>query len=171
MIIKRRNRQVPGLNTASLPDLIFSVLFFFIIVTHMRQEEVKVKYRVPEGRELSKLAKKSSVIHIYIGRLSKNSSDSCIIQADDQLVNIDQLIDYLAERRNSLSPEDAQQMTVAIAADRSADMKTIMEVKQALRRAELLKCRLSEQRKQANIVLLQTKKLPDKSSSVKNREK
>lgn len=139
MIIKRRNRQVPGLNTASLPDLIFSVLFFFIIVTHMRQEEVKVKYRVPEGRELSKLAKKSSVIHIYIGRLSKNSSDSCRIQADDQLVSIDQLIDYLAEKRNSLSPEDAQQMTVAIAADRNADMKTVMEIKQALRRAGTLK--------------------------------
>ncbi len=139
MIIKRRNRQVPGLNTASLPDLIFSVLFFFIIVTHMRQEEVKVKYRVPEGHELSKLAKKSSVIHIYIGQLSMNSSDSCRIQVDGQLVSVDQLIDYLAERRNRFSPEDAQQMTVAIAADRNADMKTVMEVKQALRRAGTLK--------------------------------
>ncbi len=139
MIIKRRNRQVPGLNTASLPDLIFTVLFFFIIVTHMRQEEVKVKYRIPEGRELSKLAKKSSVIHVYIGRLSKNTADSCRIQVDDKLVNVDQLVDYLAEKRNRLSPEDAQQMTVAIAADRNVEMKTVMEVKQALRRAGTLK--------------------------------
>lgn len=139
MIIKRRNRTVPGLNTASLPDLIFSVLFFFIIVTHMRQEEVKVKYRVPEGRELTKLAKKSAVTHVYIGRLAGSSTDSCRIQVDDKIVNLDQLVDYLAEKRNQLSPEDVQQMTVAIAADRNADMQTVMNVKQALRRAGTLK--------------------------------
>ena len=50
--------EVPGLNTASLPDLIFSVLFFFMIVTHMRTETLKVTYRVPQGRELARLVKK-----------------------------------------------------------------------------------------------------------------
>ena len=41
--IRRRRHEVPALNTASLPDLIFTVLFFFIIVTHMREETVQVK--------------------------------------------------------------------------------------------------------------------------------
>ena len=50
---KRREREVPGLNTASLPDLIFTVLFFFMIVTHMRQAELKVQYKVPQGTELA----------------------------------------------------------------------------------------------------------------------
>ncbi len=139
MIINRRPRRVPGLNTASLPDLIFTVLFFFIIVTHMRQEEVKVKYRVPEGRELTKLTKKQAVTHIYIGKANVASTDSCRIQVDDKLVTLDQLVDYLAEKRNRLDPDDAQQMTVAIAADRNADMQTVMNVKQALRRAGTLR--------------------------------
>lgn len=49
-MMKRRRRQVPDLNTAALPDLIFTVLFFFMIVTHLRDVELKVKYSVPQGR-------------------------------------------------------------------------------------------------------------------------
>lgn len=49
---RRRNHDVPGLNLASMPDLIFTVLFFFMIVTHMRQTELKVRYVVPQGTEL-----------------------------------------------------------------------------------------------------------------------
>ena len=68
-LFRRQRREVPMLNTAALPDLIFTVLFFFITVTHMREVTLKVKYRVPEGTELTSLVKKSAVTYIYIGRL------------------------------------------------------------------------------------------------------
>ena len=68
MGFKRRSHEVPGLNTSSLPDLIFTVLFFFMIVTHMRHETVKVKFQVPQGKELTRLTKKSAVTYLYIGR-------------------------------------------------------------------------------------------------------
>ena len=64
----RNNHEVPALNTSSLPDLIFTVLFFFMIVTHMRDVELKVRYEVPQGTELQKLTHKSAVIYIYVGR-------------------------------------------------------------------------------------------------------
>lgn len=64
----RRLREVPMLNTASLPDLIFTVLFFFMIVTHMRTTTSKVQYALPQGTELKRLVKKSAVTYIYIGR-------------------------------------------------------------------------------------------------------
>ena len=67
MFRRRRRQDVPALNTASLPDLIFTVLFFFMIVTHMRQVTLKVQYQVPAGTELTKLTKKSAVTYIYIG--------------------------------------------------------------------------------------------------------
>ena len=66
-MFKRRKYEVPGLNAASLPDLIFTVLFFFMIVTHMQKVAVKVKYQVPQGTELTRLTKKSAVTYIYIG--------------------------------------------------------------------------------------------------------
>ena len=65
-MFKRKDHSVPGLNTASLPDLIFTVLFFFMIVTHMKENQMKVKYQVPEGTKLERLAKKSTISHIYI---------------------------------------------------------------------------------------------------------
>ena len=61
-------RDVPTLNMASLPDLIFTVLFFFMIVTHMRDVELKVSYQVPQGTEVQKLGHKASIVHIYVGR-------------------------------------------------------------------------------------------------------
>ena len=51
-MIRRSKREMPGLNTASLPDLIFTVLFFFMIVTHMRTDVMKVRYQTPQGTEL-----------------------------------------------------------------------------------------------------------------------
>ena len=62
---------MPELNTSSLPDLIFSVLFFFMMVTSMREVELKVQFTTPQGTEIEKLEKKSLVSHIYIGSPNK----------------------------------------------------------------------------------------------------
>lgn len=146
----RRSRpEMPGLNTASLPDLIFSVLFFFMIVTHMRQVTLKVKYREPQGWELSKLVGKSAVTYIYIGRpmTAGVRSDRTVIQVDDKLVTPAELSDHIAAERSRMSPEDRQQMTVSIKADRDTKMELITEVKQALRRAGALKVSYSATQK------------------------
>ena len=54
---RKKSREVPEMNTSSLPDLIFSILFFFMIVTTMREVTLKVKFTVPQGTELEKLEK------------------------------------------------------------------------------------------------------------------
>ena len=58
---KTGKRGMPELNTSSLPDLIFTMLFFFMIVTTMREVTLKVQFRVPQATELEKLEKKSLV--------------------------------------------------------------------------------------------------------------
>ena len=58
---KTGKRGMPELNTSSLPDLIFTMLFFFMIVTTMREVTLKVQFQVPQGTELEKLEKKSLV--------------------------------------------------------------------------------------------------------------
>ena len=65
---KTGKRGMPELNTSSLPDLIFTMLFFFMIVTTMREVTLKVQFQVPQGTELEKLEKKSLVSFIYIGK-------------------------------------------------------------------------------------------------------
>lgn len=146
-MFRRKERQVPGLNTASLPDLIFTVLFFFMIVTHMRQTEMKVQYQVPQGTELEKLTRKSTISYIYIGRPAPQyegmQDAGTQIQLNDKLATPADVASFAATERAHLAPEDQERMTVSIKADRHTPMGIITEVKQALRRAGALKINYS----------------------------
>ena len=150
-LFNRRRREVPMLNTAALPDLIFTVLFFFITVTHMREVALKVKYRVPEGTELTKLVKKSAVTYIYIGKpadeMRNTVGNGTRIQLNDKYANVDDVTDYVAEERRRMSPEDAKAMSVSIKADRETEMGIMSDVRQALRRAGALRINYSATQK------------------------
>ena len=139
MSFSRRENSVPTLNTAALPDLIFTVLFFFMIVTTMRQADRLVSYRVPQGNGLSKLIHKSSVSYINIGppapHLQSSLGTATCIQLNDKLATPDDIAAYISEERRRMSPEDARRQTVSIRADRETDMGIIADVKMALRRA------------------------------------
>ncbi len=148
---RRNRREVPQLNTAALPDLIFTVLFFFIMVTHMREVTLKVKYRVPEGTELTRLVKKSAVTYIYIGKPTdemRNVTDNRThIQINDKFADVADVTDYVAEERRRMSPEDAKAMSVSVKADRETEMGIMSDVRQALRRAGTLRVSYSATQK------------------------
>ena len=142
MMMRRRfhrpDHSVPALNMASLPDLIFTVLFFFMIVTHMREVEKKVQYQVPVGTEVEKAQHKSSVVHIYIGKPMDGSSDDYCIQLNNQLATTHEIARFLDSERRRMSPEDQERLTVSIEADRDVPLSIINDVKQALRKSYAL---------------------------------
>ena len=143
MNFRKKSHEVPGLNTSSLPDLIFSVLFFFMIVTHMRQVTLKVECRMPEGKHLTRLTKKSAVSHIYIGKPTKDQQSKggtgTLIQLNDKFATAPEVMYYMSAEKKRMSPEDQKQMTVSIKADKDTKMGVITDVKQALRQAKALK--------------------------------
>ena len=156
-MFRRRIREVPGLNTSSLPDLIFSVLFFFMIVTHMRQVTLKVQYRVPQGKQLTRLTRKSAVSYVYIGKPAKGvpHADRTIapqeggvyVQLNDKLATPEDVHDYMTFEKRRMSAEDKQLMTVSIRADRNTPMGVVMDVKQALRQARVTKVNYAAEEK------------------------
>jgi biopolymer transport protein ExbD len=129
---------MPGLNTSSLPDLIFTVLFFFMIVTHMRSVPIKVACRAPQGHELSKLVKKTTVVHVWIGRPVGQSSADYQIQVNDRMVPLSQLASVLVEERERMAAQDLESVYVSLKADSKAPMGLITDVKLALRQSNLL---------------------------------
>lgn len=141
-LYRGRNHDIPALNTASLPDLIFSILFFFMLVVHMRKTTVHVKYQVPMATELSRLYNNSNVQYIYIGlpvnNLGQVKGEKMVVQLNDNLTTISELKKYLIQLSAALPPEQWRQLSVSIKADRHADMGTIMDLKQALREANVL---------------------------------
>lgn len=140
----RRNqsgRGVPQLNTSSLPDLIFTVLFFFMVVTHMRKVTLKVHIAVPQGTELTRLTKKSAVSYVYIGRVGHGGAGHTAtaesVQLNDKLATPADIADYMAAERQRMSPDDRARMMVSVKADRHTHMQLITDVKQALRKANV----------------------------------
>lgn len=84
--VSKEQKEVPGLSTSSLPDIVFMMLFFFMMVVSMRESNILVKQELPRASEAQKLEKKSLVSFIYIGapndpRLGTESR----IQLNDQL--------------------------------------------------------------------------------------
>ena len=134
-IFRRSSHNMPGLNLASMPDLIFTVLFFFMIVTHMRHDDVKVRYQVPAGTEVQKLQQKSAVINIYIGEGK--------IQVNNQLTDVEHLPQLIEAERKKLSEENAERLTVSLKADKHTPMGVIADVKEALQRSFALRINYS----------------------------
>ena len=131
----RTSRSMPGLNLASMPDLIFTVLFFFMLVTHMRDDNLKVKYEVPAGTEVRKMEQKAAVVNIYIGEGG--------IQVDNQLVPLQGILPYVNEVRKNLSAENQEKLLVSIKADKKTPMGLIADVKKELQKSFALKINYS----------------------------
>ena len=135
-------REMPELNTSSLPDLIFSVLFFFMMVTSMREVELKVQFVTPSGSEIEKLEKKSLVSYIYIGQPTPQYrgkvGSSTHIQLNDKFAEVDAIHDYVVQERESMAERDKPFMKVSMKIDKNTQMGIVTDVKQALRKAYAL---------------------------------
>ena len=125
----KRNRQIPTLNTASLPDLIFTMLFFFMLVTNMRESTPQSPLDLPTGEHLDNTKDESLVHYIYIG-VTEDGVD--FVQLDDQLVSLPEL----EKRLSALSP-NAPQATIALGIDGKVEMNRVEQIKQVLRKKKI----------------------------------
>ena len=160
---KVRKREVPGLNLAAMPDLIFTVLFFFMIVTHMRDVTPMVRYEAPQGKELDKGARKAGVVYMFIGKPldgeGRQRSEDVCIQLNDRYVRIENIPDEINKERALMTEDNRQHLTVSIRADRNTEMGIINDVKQALRKAGALNINYSanDRKEPDKIIRLQKK--------------
>lgn len=144
---KTGKREMPALNTSSLPDLIFTLLFFFMIVTTMREVSLKVEFKVPQGTELEKLEKKSLVTFIYVGKptaeFRKKMGSESRIQLNDSYAEVEEVQDFIIQERSSMKEEDQAMMTVSMKIDADTKMGIVTDIKNALRQAYALKINYS----------------------------
>ena len=139
---KSGKKGMPELNTSSLPDLIFTMLFFFMIVTTMREVTLKVQFQTPAATELEKLEKKSLVTFIYIGKptqeLQAKMGAETRIQLNDRFAEVSEVQDYIYQERENMKEEDQPFMQVSLKVDKDTKMGIVTDIKQALRQAYAL---------------------------------
>lgn len=140
---KNGGREMPEMNTSSLPDLIFTILFFFMMVTTMREVTLMVKFDKPTGTQLEKLARKSCTSFIYIGQpteaMRAQVGSGTRIQLNDKYAEPAEVYDYVNSERSELAEVDKPFFTVSLKADHQTPMGIMTDVKQVLRKAYALK--------------------------------
>jgi biopolymer transport protein ExbD len=137
---KRTEPQPPS---GSLSDIVFMLLFFFMVTTTMRETESKVQLRLPEASEIAKLERKDLTSYINIGTPTRNlqaqfGTDSRI-QLNDSFKTVDEIRDFIAAERDAMSEADRSFMTVALKVDENTRMGIVTDVKQELRKCSALK--------------------------------
>ncbi len=119
--------------TSSLPDIIFILLFFFMVVTVMKPD-LLIERTLPEAKQLKKLQPDSKNLHVYLGRAILNGQQ--VIQLDGKLLRVEDLEGVLNQR---LAPGTSQNKLVVLEIDKDMSMKSVLQVQQVLRRRGLRK--------------------------------
>jgi len=144
---KKSGSGIPKLNTASLPDIIFMLLFFFMTVTVMREVTPLVRQQIPSATEVAKLEKKSAVSYIYIGPPPSQKQDKLgsapRIQLNDAYAEVKDIKQFVFDERAAKKEEDRPLLTMSLKVDKETNMGIVTDVKQELRQAGAFKINYS----------------------------
>ena len=145
---KEKKRELATMGTGAMADIVFMFLFFFMVISNMRETDVKVKLSMPAASEIQKLEKKSLVATIYIG-VPKSDKENTLppgkvsVQLNDQTVKQENFVkdvrDFIAVEKESRKEEDKQKLTFSIKADKDIQMRYINLIKVELRANNALK--------------------------------
>lgn len=139
----KKNTKTPEVSTASLPDIVFMLLFFFMTVTVMKDDTLKVVNELPNATEIKKLEKKDRVITIYVGKpvekFEETQGNQPKIQMEDRFVNLSDFGSRVLEAINERPEHLRGFITISLKVDKKASMGLISDVKEELRKINALK--------------------------------
>ena len=143
---QKDKRTVPQPSSGSLSDIVFMLLFFFMVTTTMRETETQVTVKLPEATEVAKLERKDLAAYINIGTpikaLQAKYGNSSTVQLNDKIMENDikvEIPQFITQHRGTMDEVDQSYMTVVIKADENTRMGIVTDVKQELRKVSALK--------------------------------
>jgi biopolymer transport protein ExbD len=139
---KKKSGDMPAISTASLPDIVFMLLFFFMVATTMRQNTLMIENNLPFADQVEKLDQKDLVMYIYAGKPSENYKKygtEARIQLNDKFADVKDIAAFIAAERASKREELIPFLTTALKVDKDANMGLIGDIKQELRKQNALK--------------------------------
>ena len=148
---KGKKKPSPAISTASLPDIVFMLLFFFMVVTKLRDSELMVKVATPFATQLTKLEDKSLVNYLYIGRpvekYKATYGTKPRLQLSDKFANINEIPIFLERFRVKIPEAQRTKITTSLRVDGQVTMGIVQDVKTELRKASQLKINYSAKKK------------------------
>ncbi len=140
----KKNKAEPAISTASLPDIVFMLLFFFMVTTQLREQDIKVEQKLPRATQLQKIENKSLASSIYVGRPKKKQfGTEPRIQINDVFIEPSGIPLYIQQERSKLKENEKDQLTISLKVDSDAKMGLLTDVKLQLREADARKVNYS----------------------------
>ncbi|WP_162415950.1 ExbD/TolR family protein [Cyclobacterium roseum] len=138
---KKKTKAETNIPTSALPDIIFMLLFFFMVTTVLREQEILVEQKIPQATQLQKIQKKTLISYLYVGQ-PKNTSlygTEPRIQANDVLINTSDIVLWVNQQKDALSEAERDQIWISLKADRDVKMGPISDIQFELREADARK--------------------------------
>ena len=141
---QKKTKTKQDIPTASLPDIIFMLLIFFMVSTVLRETTVQVRTMLPEAEALTKIDQKRLVSYIYVGpkKLDGNRLGETGVQIDDALVEDLTNVRTIMYRKLIEQPR----LIVSLKVDQTSEMGIVLDVQQELREAGTLRINYSSRR-------------------------
>ena len=137
---KKQKKELPPISTASLPDIVFMLLFFFMVSTTMRETELMIKPpQLPQAHAIKKFEHKNLVSTVYIGKSLNPNKQGDVIQLNDKIARVSDIQGFIFNNREKLQEEEIPFMTTLFKADIDAKVGTIADIKRNLRDIDALK--------------------------------
>ena len=140
---KKKSGDLPATSTASLPDIVFMLLFFFMTATTMKDSDLKIENTLPKANQTAKLQKKQYVMYVYAGKpnaryqASLGSTDR--IQLSDKMATPSDIRNFIISERAQRNSEDEKYLTASLKIDKNVKMGLVIAIKLELRKIDQLK--------------------------------
>ncbi len=148
---KKRGKAKPTISTASLPDIIFMLLFFFMVVTVLRESEEKVAQSLPEATELTKLEKKSLVNYLLVGKPVQKYQNTYgtkpQLQLGDKFADIKEIPLFIEKHRSKVNEKEIPAIISSLKIDGDVTMGIVTDIKTELRKSGQLKVNYSAKKR------------------------
>jgi biopolymer transport protein ExbD len=140
---RRSSSTEPEFTTASLPDIVFMLLIFFMVATVLRETDIQVRTQLPQAEALTKIDQKRLISKVHIGPLKRGENQGqTAIQIDDALIENRRTIRQIMYNKLQEQP----QLIVSLKVDQESEMEIVNEVQQELREANALRINYSSNR-------------------------
>ncbi len=139
----KKDNALPAVNTASLPDIVFMLLFFFMVVTVMREDTLLIENALPQADQVEKLEKKYPISYIYAGKPAKGYEKfgkEARLQLNDKFADISEIRSFVNSERAAIAREELVDfLTISLKVDKESNMGIVGDIKKELREANALK--------------------------------
>lgn len=125
MKFTKKSKIKIAIPTASMPDIIFMLIFFFMVSSVLRTHE-GLNVVMPKAKQIEKLESKVHVTEVWV-------SKEGLISIDGRLFNVKSIRNVMYEKR-TVDP----QLIVSIRADELVNMELMSQIHKELRLADAL---------------------------------